>query len=232
MADPAENQTKAAEVADAHTISKAAAYLYSDFRGLARIIQRGRPHICPFEVLSEAVPPGARLLDIGCGSGLFLGWLALSERIRSGVGVEPSASALAAAQSMVERLRESGSKVKLDFRQAESEREWPAEDFDAVSIIDVMHHVPPDARADFLERTTEVLRPGGLVIYKDMAQRPAFYAFMNQMHDLVMAREWIRLEPIANVERWAEAAGLRLRDSGTYRRAWYAHELRVWQKPS
>ncbi len=212
-------------------ISKTAGFLYQDSPLFARTVQRGRPYICPFEELTTSIPEGSTILDIGCGSGLFLGWLAAHGRIAKGVGVEPNPVALAAAEAMCKRLRELGVTAQLEFRRVRSEQDWPAGSFDVVSSVDVMHHVSLDARDAFLDRAASLVRPGGLLLYKDMAPRPRFYAMWNQMHDLVMAREWIRLQPIAKVEQWAARNGLRPERSEAFRRVFYSHELRVWSKP-
>lgn len=212
-------------------ISQTAGFLYQDSSFFARTVQRGRPYICPFDELTTSIPDGSRILDIGCGSGLFLGWLAAHGKIASGVGVEPNPKALEAAAAMQKRLAELGSSVELSFQRVATEQDWPDGQFDVVSSVDVMHHVGLDARRSFFERAVSLVRPGGLVLYKDMAPRPLPFALWNQMHDLVMAREWIRLQPIALVEGWAREAGLRLQRTDAMRRVFYSHELRVWVKP-
>ena len=212
-------------------ISKTAHFLYQDSSLFARTVQRGRPYICPFEELTKSIPQGSTILDIGCGSGLFLGWLAAHGRIKRGIGVEPNPAALKAAAAMRSRLAELGATAELIFRQVKSEQDWPNEQFDVVSSVDVMHHVSLDARQAFFERAVALVRPGGSLLYKDMAPRPRLFALWNQMHDLVMAREWIRLQPIAVVEEWAAGNALRLERSEALQRVLYSHELRVWSKP-
>src|SRR4051812_27234243 len=56
------------------------------FAGLQRFITAWRPTICPLERLVECVPKNSRVLDIGCGTGLFLFLLARNNRILSGEG--------------------------------------------------------------------------------------------------------------------------------------------------
>jgi SAM-dependent methyltransferase len=216
---------------DPLAISRTAHFLYQDASLFGRTVMRGRPYICPFEELTKSVPQGSTILDIGCGSGLFLGWLAAHGRIGKGIGVEPNPKALEAAGRMRKRLAEFGSKVELDFRRVSSEQDWPDGQFDVVSSVDVMHHVSLDAREAFFQRAVDLVRPGGVLLYKDMAPRPRLFALWNQMHDLVMAREWIRLQPIASVEAWAANNGLRLERSEPFHRVFYSHELRVYRKP-
>lgn len=67
--------------------------LYVRGPAVARAMQHYRPYISPFELLIKAVPPGSRVLDIGCGSGLFLGLLCGTGRIQSGFGFDEASIA-------------------------------------------------------------------------------------------------------------------------------------------
>jgi hypothetical protein len=51
-------------------------------------MQALRPLICPFDELLDLVPIGARMLDAGCGAGLFLGLLADAGRLGEGYGFD------------------------------------------------------------------------------------------------------------------------------------------------
>ena len=77
---------------------------------------------------------------------------------------------------------------------------------DVVMMIDVLHHVAdPGQRAAILEALQRVA-DGGRFIYKDMCVRPRWRAAMNQLHDLLAARQWIHTVPVADVIGWAREA--------------------------
>ena len=194
------------------------------------LTQRYRPYICPFEDLLPIVPAGSSILDVGCGGGLFLGLLAAQERIRFGVGFDSAASAIATAQRMRRRAAECGAKATLDFQRRDANGPWPAETFDVVSIIDVMHHVPKSAQRSVFESAAARLRSPGLLIYKDMARTPVWRAWANRLHDLLLARQWIHYVPIDQVERWGSELGLALVDARSFNRYCYGHELRVFKR--
>lgn len=194
------------------------------------LTQRYRPYICPFEELLPIVPTGSSILDVGCGGGLFLGLLAAEGRIRFGVGFDSAASAIATAQRMCRRVAESGVKATLDFQRRDANGPWPAETFDVVSIIDVMHHVPKSAQRSVFELAAARLRSPGLLIYKDMARAPVWRAWANRLHDLLLARQWIHYVAIDEVERWGSELGLALVDARSFNRYCYGHELRVFKR--
>lgn len=94
--------------------------------------------------------PG-RLLDVGCGSGLFL-----DEMRRRGwdvAGVEPSSHAAAYA---VERL---GLPVRATTLEAAC---FQSQSFDAVTLWHVLEHVPDSRRT--LEEARRLLRPNGVIL--------------------------------------------------------------------
>jgi SAM-dependent methyltransferase len=200
--------------------------LYAEGPFIFRHMQRLRPYICPFEPLIEAVPADSRVLDVGCGAGLFLGLLAKSGRLREGRGFDLSAPAILSANAMKQRLGDEN----LHFERVEAGAPWPAGPFDLVSMIDVMHHVPPAFQAGIFPQVADRLRPGGLFVYKDMAARPLWQAWGNRLHDLLLAREWIHYLPLADAIRLAREAGLEVVRQDAYSRFWYAHEFVLFRR--
>lgn len=188
-------------------------------------MQRYRPYICPFGRLLDETPRNARVLDVGCGGGLFLGLLASEGALRQGVGFDVSGKAIALAQGMA-----TSSGAPISFERIDAGDDWPDGPFDVVSLIDVMHHVPTKARRSVVEQAARRLRPEGLFLYKDMCDTPRWRASANRLHDLVLARQWITYCPVEDVVRWATASGLMLEDAETINMLWYGHELRVFRK--
>ena len=105
---------------------------------------------------------------------------------------------------------------------------WPSARFDVVSLIDVMHHVEQSQRRVVFRQAVSCLRPRGLLIYKDISERPRWRFWANRLHDLIVAREWIDVLPIRQVEDWASADNLELKHTAYVERLWYGHDLRVW----
>lgn len=196
------------------------------FRGLPRFLTAHRPRICPFERLVDAVPAQSSVLDIGCGNGLLLYLLARAGRLREGIGVDIRQDAIDAGNAA---LRGFGVD-QASLRVAGEPAGWPRQAFDAVAMIDVMHHVPPERQRETLAAACAMVRPSGLLVYKDMARSPAWAAWANRAHDLLLARQWIHYLPIAEVESVAAGSKLRLAHGESVRLGWYAHELRVFRR--
>jgi 2-polyprenyl-3-methyl-5-hydroxy-6-metoxy-1,4-benzoquinol methylase len=165
------------------------------------------------------------VLDVGCGGGLWLVLLRETGRISRGVGFDSSKPAIDLARA----LPASGG-APLEFLHLPAQDEWPAGPFDAVSIIDVLHHVPTDVASSLFVNAFARLRPGGILIYKDMYPG-SWRSLCNRLHDLVMARQIIHLARTEQVERWAAAAGFRPVLRRRTNMLWYGHELHVFERP-
>lgn len=215
-------------VQNASELARSAQQLYGAEAGLLARLQEFRPYICPFEEIIELVPAGAAILDVGCGAGLFLGLLAQSGRIRQGLGFDSSSAAVSLGQRMTQRLP---ADVPIEIKYVDATGAWPARTFDVVSLIDVMHHVPPDAWSVVLAKAARCVNVGGIVLYKDMATRPRWRATCNQLHDLLLARQWIHHVPDRVVEDAMHSAGLVEIARGSASRYWYAHTWRAFRKP-
>lgn len=212
-------------------LKAAAKRLYAEASGATRTIQSLRPYICPFTRLLEFIPPGARVLDIGCGAGLLLALAADSRDLGESVGFDSNGKAIAVAELAAKRLATEGKPaphfVRLDVRDP-----WPTGTFDVVAMIDVLHHVPVVAQESAIKQAVAAVPPGGTFVYKDIAPRPRWRAMMNRLHDLVMVREWVHYVFAEKVVEWATAGGLTLRLREWIPTLWYGHDLLVFDRPA
>ena len=105
-------------------------------------------------VADLALPAGARVLEIGCGTGAIARVLATLPAVAEVVGSDPSALLLAKA-------RELGANIaNLSFREDDGRAlSLPDASFDAVVLHTVLSHVPQPERV--LAEAFRVLRPGG-----------------------------------------------------------------------
>ena len=197
-----------------------AATLYPG-HGFGDVLQRLRPSICPFDELLPFVPPSSTVLDVGCGSGLFLGLLALDGRLGHGTGIDLSARAIERARRMTARLPEAMSRsVELVVGGL---ADLPRDTFDVVTMVDVMHHIPVAERRDAFLLAAKRVRKGGLFLYKDLHPGPWWRATANRMHDLALAHEWVKYVSADDIRSWISESGLVAEVELELPRLWYAH---------
>lgn len=189
-------------------------------------MQHYRPQICPFHQLLPIVPSGARVLDAGCGSGIFLGLLHYFGYRVDGFGFDASPVAIECAKAMAERH----GRGRLRFEYVRKQDPWPEGQFDVVSLLDVLHHIPPGHQRKAFQAAAARVAPGGLLLYKDMSDSPWHLAAANRLHDVVVAQDWIHYVPIESIEGWAAELSMDQQSAGTYQMLWYRHELRVFRR--
>jgi len=193
------------------------------------LIQRLRPLICPFEPLISALPDDGRVLDVGCGTGALILAASVAGKVREALGVDISAEALVQARlTASERL---GFSARLTFQQCESPAEIQGQ-WETVIMVDVLHHVPIKMQEIFWKAAAVRVSSGGRLIYKDMCHRPLWRVGMNRLHDLVVAKQWIREVPLETVKTWASESGFKVVHEQRYTRLWYGHELLILEKCS
>jgi 2-polyprenyl-3-methyl-5-hydroxy-6-metoxy-1,4-benzoquinol methylase len=211
---------------DALAASRLLWQVYAASGLLIRALTALRPLIARFDRLVAVIPNQPNVLEIGCGTGLLLFLLHRQGLLREGVGLDIDAAAIAAAQRAAQAR-----KLPIEFHRSITLRDWPVEQFDLVLMVDVLHHVPRASRRQMIEAALARVTAGGLFIYKDMCRRPVFRRLWNQLHDLILARQLVSVEPIEHVLGWAAAAGFVSMTSERYVGAGlYGHELEVLRR--
>lgn len=190
-------------------------------------MQEYRSHICPLHEVIREVPAESSVLDVGCGHGLLLNLLASLGRIRQGHGFDVAAPAVAVAMQVADRQRLS-SFVKFEHRAVE--QGIPSLGLEVVTVIDVLHHVPDEHKLAFVDALCDAVPRGGLLIIKDMVDKPRWRAFANRLHDLVMARQWVEHVGPDKVEHWAVRRGMSVARKAHFNTFWYGHWMLVMSK--
>jgi ubiquinone/menaquinone biosynthesis C-methylase UbiE len=100
------------------------------------------------------LPGGARVLDVGCGTGTLTRMLGRRAEVGSVIGIDPAAVLIERARALTSGLEQ------VAFREGDGRAlPFPDATFDAVTFDSVLSHAS-DARA-MLAEAARVLRPGG-----------------------------------------------------------------------
>jgi len=119
-------------------------------------------------VMDLLLPDEGRILDVGCGFGLFAAYFGQTHPRRSIVGVDPNARRVALAKNVVRGM----GAERFDFRVGDIRTAPLEESFAAAYILDVMHHIPEDDQRPVLARLRSLLWPGGVLVMKDITTEP------------------------------------------------------------
>lgn len=154
-------------------------------------------------------PAEARVLDVGCGTGVLTRQLARRPDVASTVGVD-------VAPSLLVRARELAAGLDVEFDEADA-RSLPFDDetFDVVVFDSTLSHVPGPERA--VEEAFRVLRPSGRLAVFDgdyatatvaLGDRDPLQACVDTMMAGSVNDRWLvrRLHPLARESGFSVAA--------------------------
>ena len=175
---------------------------YSD--RIVRMYSRARFQIFRqrfLEEIGQYLPHEGRVLDIGCGFGLFALYFATRSSGRSVRGIDLSARRIETAREAAAGLGASNATFMVgDARAIER-----LEPFDAVYLLDVVHHIPKTAVPGLFGAIHAALPVGGILVVKELDTEPAWQRIFSHVLDVMMSPDsppdyWPRHELAAALE--------------------------------
>ena len=198
-----------------------------------RFHTRVRWRSCPFEAVASAVPTAGRILEIGCGHGLFSTYLALASADRTVLGTDVDGDKIHAAQ------RAAAGIDNLEFRPDEPGA-FPLGPWDAVCIVDVLYLIDRQGERALLASAAEHLAPGGVLVVKEMGTAPRWkFRWMALQERLsvqvlkITAGHDLTFVPPDELAQWMRQAGLiDVEHRPLHRGHLHPHHLVVARKPA
>ena len=160
--------------------------LYRDAPLVVRVHVRVRWATCPLQAVAASIPPGGRVLEVGCGHGLLANYLALESATTPGSGgrevhgIDIDGPKIAAA-------RQAAGATGASFASPAPGR-LPEGPWDAVAIVDVLYLLSEDDQRRLLRACASSLAPEGVLVVKEMAPSPRWKAAWNRVQETVAVR--------------------------------------------
>ena len=145
----------------------------------------GRWASCPFRQVEAAVPRRGRVLEVGCGYGLFSCHLALASTERDVLGIDVDLRKIVHARFAAERARGRGANCDFHLMPPGEVPEGP---WDAIVIVDVLYLLDPDAQAGLLHSCAQQLALAGALVVKEVGTRPAWKARWNASQEFLAVK--------------------------------------------
>lgn len=154
--------------------------LYAPASFWARALALGRAFICPFDRILEHVPRRGRLVELGCGTGVFSNLVAVSRPQQDVLGIDANPNVIEAAMATV------GARTNIAFQVARVEEYDLPEPVDVVAAIDLFHHLAKPTQVQTALRAYHRLKPGGVFLLKEIDRQPRWMSLANRLHDSIM----------------------------------------------
>lgn len=150
---------------------------------------------------------GARVLDVGCGGGLLCEALARAGATVTGIDLAPG---------MIDVARLHAAEQGLDITYNVISAEEISGEFDVVTCMEMLEHVPdPERMTATLAR---LVKPGGAVFVSTINRNLKSFVLAIVAAEYLLSliprgtHEYDRLIRPSQLDRWARAAGLSMRE--------------------
>ncbi len=141
--------------------------------------------------IGQYFPPEGRILDVGCGFGLFSLYFALSNPELQIDGIDLN-------ERRIRMGRRAAASLGLDnvaHRVGDARDFQPESGYATVYMLDIVHHIPPDTVPGLLSRIHASLTGGGTLLVKDVAYHPTLKRWFTFWLDKAM-------DPLTPVHYW------------------------------
>ncbi|MBN1223123.1 MAG: class I SAM-dependent methyltransferase [Candidatus Aminicenantes bacterium] len=137
--------------------------------------------ICPLIRLETLFPRQGRIVDLGCGNGLFPNILSLGSEERQIIGIDLDLKKLAIADQTKSGAApidyQPGNVVEVDYPEA-----------DVFSLVDVLYLIPYEKQEVILRKCARALSPGGTLVIKEMDMRPRWKYVWNNIQETLAVK--------------------------------------------
>lgn len=155
---------------------------------------------CPFKKIDRVVPQKGKILDLGCGFGVFSMFLALSapKRKVTGIDCEPNRINLAKKYANNTNINNcfflNEDIINCNYKGT----------YDCILLVDVLYQLTAQEKTQVIENCRNSLDKDGLLIVKEMDSNPFWKLIWCHIQETIIARTIKlnnrRIEPLGAVE--------------------------------
>jgi cyclopropane fatty-acyl-phospholipid synthase-like methyltransferase len=184
-----------------------------------------RPYVCPFDEILELIGENKMVFDIGCGSGMLLALIAEYQKPKKLGGLEISQNLV---DNAVALLEDYSVPAVISLQNGQ---DFPEEikNYDFITMIDVLHHVPQKLQMDYLKNLLDKMKKGSRLIFKDIDASSPLIIF-NRMHDLIFAKQFVHEKSYNEILQFFKDNNLEIEISYKKRMLYFPHFLIMVKK--
>jgi 2-polyprenyl-6-hydroxyphenyl methylase/3-demethylubiquinone-9 3-methyltransferase len=156
--------------------------------------------------IGQYLPREGRVLDIGCGIGLFSLYYAQVYPKLELRGVDLNPKRVEVATRAAQKL----GLTNVSYSLGDARGFRSGETYDAVYMLDVIHHIPPASVSPLVEEVRKSLPRGGRFLVKDVDSKPLYKRLFTHALDLAM-------DPKTPVHYWSSDALVSLLNQSGFR---------------
>jgi len=143
----------------------------------------GRWRLFSFPALLEYVSLKGKLLDVGCGYGLWCFYLASQYPDLPVLGVDPDPIKIQIAREVNEQQQFSNLNFEFGDMLTIKNQECAT-----ISLVDVMYLIPHEQQTEIIRKAWDCLQPRGKILIKDMGYSPKWKFAWNWLEETIAVR--------------------------------------------
>lgn len=140
-----------------------------------------RSALCPFNQIETYVPQKGKILDLGCGHGIFCRLLIKKSPSRRILGIDPSLDKINIARKKVTGIK------NIKFQKGVLGNITKVK-FDCITIIDVLYLLSPSEKATLLKKVRKLLKPKGYLVLTEVSSKPSFLYNLIKLEEYIMVK--------------------------------------------
>ena len=139
-----------------------------------------RSALCPFDKIESYIPKEGKILDLGCGHGIFCRLLAKTSPSRKILGIDPSTHKIRIARKKSTGLN--NIKYQKGFLESVTGNK-----FDCISIIDVLYLLSPSEKTNLLKNVKRLLKTTGYLVLVEVSSESFLYN-LTKLEEYIMVK--------------------------------------------
>ncbi len=140
---------------------------YHSLKLIEKLVVWMRFRFAPFAEIEQIIPLRGKLLDLGCGYGVYSYFLARRHPHLYILGIDPSGERIERAKNVFSKPE------NLEFLQGRID-DLGQNDFDVITLVDVIYFLNEEQQKEIMHLCKEKLKNDGVLIIKTMSKNQRF----------------------------------------------------------
>ncbi len=141
-----------------------------------RLFLSARWRLTPYDVMASHLPQHGKILDLGCGHGLFSLAAAIRSPARQIIGIDHDSTRVELAKAATQDLKN----IHLESGNMSHP---PMGSYSGIAMIDVMHYFNPETQRKLLDWAFQTLEKGGTLLVREVEPHSGVASSWNRLYE-------------------------------------------------
>jgi ubiquinone/menaquinone biosynthesis C-methylase UbiE len=155
-------------------------FRYRGAKWSTRFFLTARWKLTPYSHMASRLPEKGKVLDLGCGHGLFALAAGLSSSSRKIVGIDHDSERISLG------LRATQDLPNIQLKEGSlTQPSQETQSYSAVTMIDVMHYFDPRTQDSLIQNAYQLLERGGTLLVREVDPQAGLTSVWNRFYEKI-----------------------------------------------